>query len=193
MAEKLSLGGREYVEATIGPVRHDLFIMQHTRHAGLSPIADGETPEAYMQRLLASVLSSGRALLLLGGLLWPAGTKPEQWDEELAYATAGHLGGIIDPEEKAKLYAELSRALLSFFENGLGSWVASAASSVAEAEPPPSNSTDATVSGPPSSGPSRATTTIRRGGFWRGLWTRLSSPTGGTYGARRRTRTATSR
>jgi len=194
MAEKLSLGGREYVRAGPTTVRLDLFVMQHARHAGLGPICEGETPEAYMERLLSSCLSSGRALLLLGALLWPAGTKPEQWDEDLAYATAGHLGGLEDPVEKAKVYEQVANLLLDFFAEGLGSWVASVRSSAAAASPPAasSSSTGATVSGRPSSEPSPATTTTAPSSSSPGPSTRPSAPTGGGSGATPPTATATS-
>ena len=148
MAEKLSLGGREYVHAGIGPLRQDLFLMAQARHAGLTDAAlrDGETPEDFAARLLDNCLTSGRALLLLGGLLLPAGAKPEEWTEEMAYATAGHLGGITDGGEKAKVQVELVSALLAFFENGLASWIASGRSSAA-VQPGAKNQPDDTASG----------------------------------------------
>src|SRR6185503_12091079 len=118
--------------------------MHHARHSGLSPMQQGETPEAYMNRLLDGVLSSDRALLLLGGLLLPATAKPEDWTADMAHATAQHLGSIIEPGEKSKLYAEVASALLGFFSNGIGSWVASAVSSAAAAGPLTSSSTDGT-------------------------------------------------
>lgn len=191
MAEKLSLGGREYVRAGVGTVRQDLFVMHHARHSGISAIQENETPESYAARLLDSLLSSNHALLLLGGLLLPAGMKAEDWSEDVAYATAGHLGGIVDPAEKQEVYAEVASALLDFFANGIGSWVASARSSGSAPGPKVENSTDDTASGADSSAPSRTTTTTRRGGFWRGLWRRLSSRSGATAAARTRGTTST--
>jgi hypothetical protein len=136
-AEKLSLGGKEYGYVGAGPLRQDLFVMMHARHAGLvgAEILPDETPEEYAKRLLDMVLTSGRALLLLGGLLIPAGKRPEDWSEEMAYETAGALGSITDADEKRKVQVELLSVMLGFFENGLGSWIASARASAAAAEP----------------------------------------------------------
>lgn len=186
MAEKLSLGGREYTRAGVGTVRQDLFVMHHARHAGISSIQEGETPEAYAARLLDSLLSSGHALLLLGGLLLPAGMKAEDWTEEVAHATAGHLGGIVDPAEKQAVYAEVASALLDFFANGIGSWVASARSSGGAPGPRAKveDSTDDTASGADSSAPSPTTTTTKRRWSWRGLLRRPSSRSGATAAAR---------
>ncbi len=167
MAEKLSLGGRCYVPAGVGPVRHDLFVLHQARHAGLygAQIREDEPPEEFAARLLDGVLTSGRALLLLGALLLPDGTKVEQWTEELAYRTAGELGGINDPGEKKRLYGELITLIHDFFVNGLGPWIASRRSSGA-AEPPSSStrSIPATASGVPSSAGSPATTTTSPSG-----------------------------
>jgi hypothetical protein len=161
MAEKLSLGGREYVHAGVGPLRQDLFLMAQARHAGLTDAAlrDGEAPEEFAARLLDSCITSGRALLLLGGMLLPAGSKPEDWTEEMAHATAAHLGSVTEQADKVKVQAELVSALLGFFENGLASWIASTRSSPA-GEPGRKGESGGTASGTASSENSPATTPI---------------------------------
>lgn len=137
MAEPLSLGGRRFEYVTDAPVRLDLFVMMHARHAGLTGLSqhENETPEAFVQRMLDSCISSGRALLLLGGLLIPEGKTAADWSEEMAFDTAGHLGRIVEHSEKQKVYTELASVLLGFFESGLGSWIGSPRSSGAGAEP----------------------------------------------------------
>lgn len=161
MAETLSLGGREYERIEIGPVRQDLFVMMQARHAGLTDAQyrEGETLEAYSERLLASILSSGRALLLIGGLVVEKGKKPTDWDEEMAHRTAGHLGSIVDLDEKKKLYAEIASTIVGFFAHGLGSWIASRRSSGNAGEPEKQTAASAdTASGRPSSTSSEGST-----------------------------------
>ncbi len=132
--ERITIGGREFKQMGVGPVRQDLYVMQHARLAGLTgtKIAEGETPEEFVNRLIDSMIASGRALALLGGLLVPAELKPEEWTEEVAGSTAAFLGGLRDPEEKRKVYGEVASALLGFSVNGLGSWAASLQSSNAD-------------------------------------------------------------
>jgi hypothetical protein len=164
MAEKLSLGGREYVYVGAdGPLRQDLFLLANARHAGLAGvfIAEGETPEAFAQRLLDSCITSGRALRILSALIVPAGVKPEAWNEEDAYKVECALAAIVDPAEKTRVLTELLSAILGFFENGLGPWIASVrASSVrnAGASSPSPNSIRGTASGETSSDSLPATT-----------------------------------
>jgi hypothetical protein len=160
VAEKLHLGGREYRHAGSDiTVRQDLFIMMQARHAGLMGCVqhDGEEPEAYAERLLATCLASGRALLLLGGMIVPAASKVEDWTEEMAHETAGALGGITDHDEKLELYGAFATTIMVFFKAGRGSWVSSARSS--QGAPTGSSSMNDTVSGADSSEPSPATTT----------------------------------
>lgn len=132
-AEKLSLGGRTYTHIGVGPLRQDLFVMMHARHAGLVglTIYDHETPEEFAARILDLILCSGRALLILGGLLLPDGRRPEDWTEDMAYETAAALGAITDEDGKKAVQQEILSVLLGFFESGLGSWIASGRSSAA--------------------------------------------------------------
>jgi len=154
--EKLSLGGKVYYHAGIGPIRQDLFLMMHARHAGLTGVSilPDETPEAFAQRILSAMISSGRALLILGTLLIPEGKKVEDWSEDLAYETAKDLGAIMDPDEKQRVYQQLLSAVLGFFENGLGSWVASTSSSRADAGAKKTEETrNSSPAGPGGTGP----------------------------------------
>lgn len=161
MPETLSLGGREYRHAGSMPIRQDIFLMMHARHAGLAGVVrhDGEEAGAYAERLLDACITSGRAMWLLGTLLLPANAKAEDWTEEMAYQTSAHLGSIMDPTEKTRVYSELVSVLLGFFVNGLGSWIASPRSSDAENRRPSKTSIPDTESGPDSSEPSPAMTT----------------------------------
>lgn len=133
-AEKLRLGGHDFTYAKVMTVRQDLFAMTHARHAGLvgARRAEDETPEEFMRRLMDGLLSSGRALLLMGALLVPYGMEPKQWTVEVAMETADVLGAIEDAAEKQRLYVELASALLAFFSKGLGSWIGSATASADE-------------------------------------------------------------
>lgn len=165
MPEKLSLGGKVYRPAGIGPVKHDLYLMMHARHCGLAgaSIREDEAPEDFASRLLDAMITSGRALLILGALLIPDGKTVDDWTEEMAYETAGALGAITDPAEKKLLYQELLSALLGFFQHGLGSWVASPRSSGAgaastETTRKPARDADPSATGPTSSGGSASET-----------------------------------
>lgn len=144
MSEKLSLGGREFERVRgASSVAHDLYVMHHARHAGLGRIGEireGETPEAYAQRILDTLISSGRAMLILGAMLLPAGASMAKWteagdpmnplDNAMARESAMTFERITDPREKGILYSELAATVLDFFESGLGPWIASAMSSL---------------------------------------------------------------
>lgn len=164
MTETLSLGGRDFERIQDGPVRQDLFVLQHARHAGLvdAEAAKGEEPDAFAARLLGQVLGSGRAMLLLGGLLIPKGKKATEWTEEMAFETAGHLGGITGADAKAAVYQELASALLGFFLRGLGSWIASRRSSgnAGESDSPATTTATDTGNGAASCEPLPTTTSI---------------------------------
>jgi len=128
----IKLGGRSFVQMTKdSTVQHDLWLMQRSTEAGLAgaQIWSGETPEAFAQRLLEMAIKSGVALELLGGLLVPEGTLPEQWTPEMAAETTLHLGRISVAEEKQAIYRLILTLLIDFFAAGLISSVRSRSSS----------------------------------------------------------------
>ena len=133
--ESVTLGGREYhYIGANGTLARDLYLMMLIRHAGLADagMLEDETPEDYAERLLDMLLTSGRPLQILGGMIVPKGTKSDEWTEELARATASDLGRISDPAQKKKVQQELLSVVLGFFENGLASWSASVRASAVD-------------------------------------------------------------
>jgi hypothetical protein len=191
--EPIMLGGRAFVTLARTTLEHDHWYMHHARTAGLDAVEphDGETHAEYALRLLSAALGSGRALLLLGGLIVPADAPGGRWTPELAVETAAFLRGLDDPIDKHRINGLMAAMLADFFAAGLISSGASPLSS--DGQPVAVKPTDPTspgASGPTSFGRSPATTRTARapstaGPWWRRLW-----PFARSGAARRSTTTA---
>ena len=88
--EPIMLGGRAFLPLERTTVEHDHWYMRHVRASGLDAVelCDGETHAEYAMRLLGAALESGRALLLLGGLIVPGDAPGGRWTPALAMETA---------------------------------------------------------------------------------------------------------
>jgi hypothetical protein len=118
--QPIMLGGREFVTLERTTLEHDHWYMRHVRAAGLDGVemADGETHSEYALRLLGIALESGRAMLLLGGLIMPADAPGGRWTPELAVETAGFLHGLDDPLDKNRINGLVAAMLADFSPPG---------------------------------------------------------------------------
>ncbi len=122
-SDAIALGGRRFVQLTESTVEHDFRMMALLREVGLDrPMRlEDETPADYGGRLLRDLISSDRALDVLGHLLVPEGTSPRDWSVEMAKETAAFLGGLVHPDDKQRIYALTLEFLLGFFQLELDS------------------------------------------------------------------------
>lgn len=117
------LGGRTFTRLEDGTVEHDFWMMAQIREAGLHAIEfePGSDVGEVVEELLGRCLASGKAILLLSGLLLPEGMAPEEWEPEVAQDIAAHIGKITAADEKAKLKPLIASMLIGFFKTGLAS------------------------------------------------------------------------
>ena len=129
--EKITIGGRTFVQVTNSTIEHDFWLMAHIRGAGLDRIAieEGEAPDDFAVRLLGEVISSGRIFPILGGLFHPEKIASIDWTPEVADETVSFLKKVYDPEDKALIQQQVVSLLISFFQSGLASLTISRRSS----------------------------------------------------------------
>ena len=130
----VEIGGRRFAHVTDWTVEQDWWLMQRIRKAGLDQIVvDDANPDAIAESISQAaadkLADSGLALEILGGLLLPDGMDPSQWTPQLAAETTAHLGRQTGAEARHAVRAVASWAILSFFSNGLTSFVTSRPSS----------------------------------------------------------------
>ena len=125
------LAGHAYAPLLVSTIEHDFWLMSHIRAARLDALtkAEDESAEEFVSRILHEVIDSGSAFELLGGMLIPANVPVEQWTPERANETAAFIRKLTDPEDKAKVQAQLISLLIGFFESGLSSLTISLSSS----------------------------------------------------------------
>jgi hypothetical protein len=189
--ETILLGGRLFVPLDRTTVEHDHWYMRHVRAAGLDSARkrDDESPDDFARRLLGLVLDSGRATLLLAGLIVPTEGAVIRWTPAGAAETAEFLARLEDPVDKRQVSALLAGMLADFFVNGLISWGDSLPSS--DGQPGPMSLTAPGVSGRTSSAPSPDSTRSARSLSLAGPWWRRCWPFARRGGAKRQSTSAT--
>ena len=115
--------GREFRPMKTGSFSHDIWLMQRVRAAGLGDIqiADGESENAFMERIAAQAWESGLMLELLGGSLLEVGKDPKEWTPAMALANAEFFGNVTDEDSKNTLRAQVGGILFYFFTTALSS------------------------------------------------------------------------
>jgi len=144
------LGGKPFVAVIDGTSLRDDYVMRLAGRAGLREVAlrNGETAEAFANRLLNDLVDAEVRHAILGGLLIPRGEKPESWTPEMAEETAKHLQHLTDPAEKVTLNGLTASFLGDFYARELGSLVNSPiASGTAQGESAPAERQIAMESG----------------------------------------------
>ncbi len=137
--DSLEIGGQKWRAVKRSTIEHDFWLMKHIREAGLDAvrIAPGEKPEEFAVRLLHEVIGSGKAFVLLGGMLLPDGVPDEHWTPERAEQTAAFVRGLATDEDKAAVKSAIISLLTGFLEAGLRSYADSATASTAGSQPQP--------------------------------------------------------
>lgn len=120
-APRHTFNGRTFRELKKSTIEHDLWVGGHVNATGLNTVErlPGEEAGDFGVRVTNAVLYSGRALLLLGGLLIPDEREDLDWTPELGAETAKHLAGISDEQEKTKVHVLLGKLVLGFFVDGV--------------------------------------------------------------------------
>jgi hypothetical protein len=118
---EFELNGRKLRETRTSTIRHDLWLMGHMRAAGVTEVTinDGETPEAFAERLFVELTNSDRMLLIIAGCFVEEGMSDDKWTPEFAEQLAVEFGNIADAETKQKLYSMMVKLTMGFFESGL--------------------------------------------------------------------------
>lgn len=115
------LGGRLFREPAKSTIAHDAWVMDQVRATGLERLQrrPDEAWEDFGIRLTETVLSSGRALDLLAGLLVPAECDDLQWTPAMAREVAAFLGNLSEPADKETVHVLIGRLVAGFFAEGV--------------------------------------------------------------------------
>lgn len=98
----------------------DHYLMSTIRRLGLDKVVpmDGEDDKAYLIRVQAAIIDSGRVQDLIAGFIVPDGTSERQWTPELARKTSKHIA-LCDTQDDRELILDLSiEAVFAFFVQG---------------------------------------------------------------------------
>lgn len=119
--KSITLGGRKFRPIRNSTVEHDFWLLDHVTEAGLDTLTmkGAETADQFAARLLREIIQSGKAFLLMGGLLIPDGIKAEDWTPEIALETAAFIEKLTDPADKALIQQSVVTMLIGFFTTGL--------------------------------------------------------------------------
>lgn len=119
--ETVELAGRKFQIIANGPIKHDLWIAERVHASGMDGVTMGkdETPEQFVDALLAKLLASGAAMEFLGGMLAPADLDLRKWTPAIALDMATFVEELIAPEDKALVRGLLAQVVVGFFQSGL--------------------------------------------------------------------------
>lgn len=110
--------GIAYNELTATTLEMDTAIMREVRSLGMEHFekAEGELPDAFLERIITSLIEGGQAFRLLGCFLVPVG---REWSRDQVQETAEIFRRATDPDDKAEIRSALIPYLFSFFAIGL--------------------------------------------------------------------------
>lgn len=140
------LGGRSFQIITNGPVKHDFYMFDLVRKAGMSDlrVPQDSTPDVFANNVIDRAIASGQAIPLLAGMLLPDGMPITQWTPAVAADVEAHVNALIEPEDKSKVRQLLAMVLIGFFQIGLVSLTTSPTSSMPGGEAPTESEPDET-------------------------------------------------
>lgn len=123
MANVVTLGGRVFWRIEESTVEHDFWMMAQLQEAKLDKLdlPAGIAPEEAVDLMLERVVASGKTLLLLAGLLIPAGMAATDWTPEVAQGIHDHLRRLTDLQDKEQIKPLVASMLTVFFAAGLAS------------------------------------------------------------------------
>lgn len=135
----VELGGRRFMRLAQSTVEHDFWLMAKIRKAGLDEIEveEGMDPDTLVSSIITKSLDSGLTMVLLGGLLVPEGTAPQDWTPAMAAEVTAHISKLVDHADKAKISPLAASMLIGFFQSGLSSLLISKSSSEVSVEEGP--------------------------------------------------------
>lgn len=139
MAAKLiEIGGKKWkpVESEKATAEHNFWLTGHYCRSGLDRIEPGEDEDLFKfaERFVTEAIASGKALLLLGGVLIESHVEPVEWTPEMAIETSKFFGACSDPKDKAKIVGEVAMTVAGFLRAELQRSKSSAISSLRESE-----------------------------------------------------------
>ena len=123
MSEIITLGGRKFRPCTNSTLQHDIVSINYTRAAGLTDVEVPEDADPFtvMASLTAKLAMSNNFYQLLGCLLIPDDKEGIDWTPDMCAATAAHLRGLTDSEDRQQLLSLVAELLIHFFQTGLAS------------------------------------------------------------------------
>jgi hypothetical protein len=120
--DRIILGGRPFLSITDSTVEHDLHFHGLAGRAGLQfDMGEGESPEAFGERILNATIQSGTMLELLGCLIVPEEIGSDGWTPAEAQKTAAYIGQLRGAGDKASIRSLILSLLTDFFQCGLAS------------------------------------------------------------------------
>lgn len=121
--EMIQLGGENFIAQRNGCLEWEIWMQARITEAGLSRITTvkGETADQFAERMIAKALSSGKALVLLGGLMLPEGKSPDEWTPAMAADITRRMGKLRTAEDKEAAKGAIAAMLIGFFQNGFSS------------------------------------------------------------------------
>ena len=130
---EIEIGGRRFYAAASRSIANDFWIMSEAHRVGLANlhVEPGETPVDFARRVLNQAIEGGAVFTLMGGLLFPADMKPEEWTEKTAAETGAFLRSVVSEKDKEVIRSSVTAMLSNFFSHGLASATTSATSSAA--------------------------------------------------------------
>lgn len=123
MTNVVTLGGRVFWRIEESTVEHDFWMMAQLQEAHLDKLDldPGVSAEEAVDAMLEQVVRSGKTLLLLAGLLIPAGMAATDWTPQVALDTHEHLRRLTDLRDKEQIKPLVASMLAVFFAAGLAS------------------------------------------------------------------------
>jgi len=119
----VELGGRKFQVIANGPVKHDYWMAERVRAAGIDRVnmEPGQTAAAFVDSLLDRLLASGDSLVILGGMIAPAELDLRKWTPGTAAECTAFVEELMDPADKVLVRGLVAQVLVGFFQSGLAS------------------------------------------------------------------------
>lgn len=144
MADTIELGGRQFkvVNFARRTVLQDHYLQRNLRLIGADQVMpmDGEDNAAYLVRLHARIIDSGRAHELIAGYLLPVEKTERDFTPDMAKEIAAHIALCDTPEDRETITGLATEVAFGFFKQGLEQWqrslAYSAQASTAQTENP---------------------------------------------------------
>lgn len=135
----IELGGRIFqaIDFDKRTVMIDHYLSKIVRATGVDKVMpmDNENNAAYLIRMQAALVDSGKIPELLGGYLLPQGTVESEWTPVLAAQTAKFIKTLNTQQDRETVLTLGADIVFGFFEQGLV-WLNRSLNALRKATPP---------------------------------------------------------